>query len=89
LNGAFWIPQVIGGIGFVISGALFTIETQKHCWQPAPSVLGWHIGMWNFVGGIGFTLCPIFGLLGSKNWMLYQSSCSTFWGKSKKPISGI
>ena len=89
LNGAYWIPQVIGGSGFVISGALFMIETQKHWWQPAPTVLGWHIGLWNFIGGVGFTLCPIFGLLGSQNWMLYQSSCSTFWGKSKKRIPAV
>lgn len=86
LTGAYWIPQVIGGMGFVISGALFTIETQQHWWQPAPKVLGWHIGMWNFIGGVGFTLCPIFGLLGSKNWMLYQASCSTFWGKLEMPL---
>lgn len=26
----YWTPQTIGGIGFVISGLMFTIETQKH-----------------------------------------------------------
>lgn len=56
LNGAYWIPQIIGGSGFVISGTLFMIETQKHWWQPAPKVLGWHIGLWNLIGGIGFTI---------------------------------
>lgn len=49
-NCVFWLPQVIGGTGFIISGALFTIETQKKWWLPAPGVLGWHIGMWNFIG---------------------------------------
>ena len=57
LNGAYWAPQVIGGTGFVVSGTLFMIETQKHWWLPAPSVLGWHIGLWNLIGGIGFTIC--------------------------------
>jgi len=44
LNGAYWVPQIIGGSGFVVSGTLFMIETQKHWWEPAPTVLGWHIG---------------------------------------------
>lgn len=52
LNGAYWAPQVVGGVGFVISGAMFTIEVQEHWWVPAPGVLGWHIGGWNLVGGI-------------------------------------
>lgn len=80
LNGVYWVPQVVGGVGFVVSGTLFMIETQKHWWQPAPGVLGWHIGMWNLIGGIGFTLCPIFGFSPS-HWREYQASCSTFWGQ--------
>ncbi|CAD0096018.1 unnamed protein product [Aureobasidium vineae] len=52
-DGIYWTPQVIGGSGFIVSGWLFMIETQKHWWQPAPTVLGWHIGLWNFIGGIG------------------------------------
>jgi len=32
------------------------IETQKHWWQPAPKVLGWHIGFWNLIGGFGSVL---------------------------------
>ncbi|EMC92962.1 hypothetical protein BAUCODRAFT_77390 [Baudoinia panamericana UAMH 10762] len=79
LNGVYWVPQVVGGTGFVISGTLFMLETQKHWWQPAFGVLGWHIGFWNLVGGIGFTLCPIFGF-GTSYWREYQASCSTFWG---------
>ncbi|KAK3092202.1 hypothetical protein LTR53_019650 [Teratosphaeriaceae sp. CCFEE 6253] len=35
------------------------IETQKHWYQPALGALGWHIGLWNLIGGIGFTLCPV------------------------------
>ncbi|KAG9524259.1 hypothetical protein KCU71_g15099, partial [Aureobasidium melanogenum] len=78
-DGIYWTPQVIGGTGFIVSGWLFMIETQKHWWQPAPRVLGWHIGLWNFIGGIGFTLCPAFGYDPS-SWAQYQASCSTFWG---------
>ncbi|KXL44429.1 hypothetical protein M433DRAFT_69482 [Acidomyces richmondensis BFW] len=79
LNGAYWVPQVIGGSGFVVSGTLFMIETQKHWWEPAPTVLGWHIGFWNLIGGIGFTLCPIFGF-STVYWRQMQAACSTFWG---------
>ncbi|WPH02042.1 Hypothetical protein R9X50_00489700 [Acrodontium crateriforme] len=79
INGAYWAPQVIGGAGFVVSGTLFMLETQEHWWKPAPKVLGWHIGLWNLVGGIGFTLCPIFGF-STSHWAQFQAGCSTFWG---------
>ncbi|KAJ9620455.1 hypothetical protein H2203_007661 [Taxawa tesnikishii (nom. ined.)] len=78
LDGIYWVPQVVGGCGFVISGALFMIETQKHWWQPAFGVLGWHIGFWNLIGGIGFTLSPCFGF-DTNHWAQYQAGCSTFW----------
>ncbi|KAK5680291.1 hypothetical protein LTS10_007218 [Elasticomyces elasticus] len=78
LNGVYWVPQVVGGSGFIVSGTLFMIETQKHWYQPAFSALGWHIGLWNLIGGIGFTLCPIFGFSTAK-WRVLQASSSTFW----------
>jgi hypothetical protein len=62
-DGVFWAPQVIGGSGFILSGWLFMIETQKHWWQPAPAVLGWHIGFWNLIGGIGYGLPALFIVL--------------------------
>ncbi|KAF2262784.1 integral membrane protein [Lojkania enalia] len=75
----YWTPQVLGGLGFVISGALFTLETQSHWYKPAFKTLGWWIGMWNFIGGVGFTLCPAFGY-DERSWAQYQASLSTFWG---------
>lgn len=81
LNGLYWIPQIIGGIGFVVSGALFTLETQKYWWLPAPGTLGWHVGVWNLIGGVGFLMCPILGLYaGHSHKAAYQANCSTFWG---------
>lgn len=74
----FWTPQVIGGTGFIISGALFMIETQSRWYKPGFRTLGWHIGFWNLICGIGFTLCPAFGY-SSSSWAQYQSSLSTFW----------
>ncbi|TQS31312.1 hypothetical protein Golomagni_08415, partial [Golovinomyces magnicellulatus] len=39
LNAAFWIPQVIGGSGFIASGLLYMLETQEKWWKPAPHLL--------------------------------------------------
>ena len=54
--GVYWAPQVVGGIGFVISGMLFMLETQKKWYLPAWGTLGWHIGLWNLIGALGFTV---------------------------------
>ncbi|KAF2730808.1 hypothetical protein EJ04DRAFT_555160 [Polyplosphaeria fusca] len=75
----YWTPQVVGGTGFIVSGTLFMIETQSRWWKPAFGTLGWWIGAWNLVGGIGFTLCPAFGY-SEQSWAQYQASLSTFWG---------
>lgn len=79
IDGVYWVPQVVGGVGFILSGGIFMLENQPTWYSPAPALLGWHIGLWNLVGGIGFTLCPIFGFY-PESWGLYQASCSTFWG---------
>lgn len=56
LDGIYWTPQVVGGAGFIVSGILFMLETQKEWWKPAWGVLGWWIGFWNLVGALGFTV---------------------------------
>ena len=75
----YWTPQVVGGLGFIISGTLFMLETQSKWWKPAPRTLGWWIGAWNLIGGIGFTICPAFGY-DTSSWAQYQACLSTFWG---------
>ncbi|KAF2033610.1 hypothetical protein EK21DRAFT_58222 [Setomelanomma holmii] len=75
----YWTPQVLGGLGFIISGTLFMVETQTKWWKPAPKTLGWWIGAWNLIGGIGFTICPAFGY-DEQSWAQYQACLSTFWG---------
>lgn len=75
----YWTPQVIGGTGFIISGTLFMLETQSKWWKPALTTLGWWVGAWNLIGGIGFTLCPAFGY-DTDSWAQYQASLATFWG---------
>ena len=50
LDGIYWVPQMVGGSGFIISGALYMLETQPKWYVPAWEVLGWHIGFWNLIG---------------------------------------
>jgi hypothetical protein len=75
----YWLPQIVGGLGFIISGTLFMLECQSKWYLPAPKTLGWWIGLWNLVGGVGFTICPCFGL-DEASWAQYQAGLSTFWG---------
>lgn len=79
-NGVFWVPQIVGGTGFIVSGILFMIETQEKWYKPAFGVLGWHIGFWNLVGALGFTLCGALGPAYGDSGAQFQSSCATFWG---------
>ena len=80
MNGAYWAPQVIGGTGFIVSGTLFMIEVQPKWYIPAPDVLGWHIGFWNLIGAIGFTLCGALGFGASHPAVEYALTLSTFIG---------
>ena len=79
-DGIYWVPQIVGGSGFIISGTLYMLETQKNWYTPAFGVLGWHIAFWNWVGGIGFTLCGALGPAFGNHGAQYQASCATFWG---------
>ncbi|KAF4995771.1 hypothetical protein FDECE_12689 [Fusarium decemcellulare] len=80
LNGIYWLPQVIGGTGFIVSGALFMLEVQPRWYIPAPGVLGWHIGLWNLIGAIGFTLCGALGFGMTQPGVEYALTLSTFIG---------
>ncbi|KAF4156932.1 hypothetical protein CNMCM6069_006228 [Aspergillus lentulus] len=79
-NGVFWVPQIVGGSCFILSGFLFAIETQPKWYIPAIHILGWHVGFWNFIGGIGFTLCGALGPATANSGVEYQSTLATFWG---------
>lgn len=72
--------QVVGGTGFIISGSLFMLETQKRWYLPALDVLGWHVGFWNLVGAIGFTLCGALGFASSSDPCEIALTWATFIG---------
>ncbi|KAI1752240.1 hypothetical protein F4782DRAFT_502582 [Xylaria castorea] len=79
-NGVYWLPQVVGGVGFIVSGLLFMLETQKTWYTPAFNVLGWHIGFWNLIGALGFTACGALGFANGSDAAAYASDLSTFIG---------
>ena len=79
-NGIFWLPQVVGGTGFIVSSFLFMLETQPKWYIPAPKLLGWHIGFWNLIGAIGFTLCGALGFAIEVDGVEYASTLATFIG---------
>lgn len=79
LNAAYWIPQVVGGSGFIVSSALYMLETQEKWWKPAPRILGWHIAFWNLIGAFGFTLCGALGMAYDNAGAQYQAALATFW----------
>ncbi|KAK9355636.1 hypothetical protein V1523DRAFT_47655 [Lipomyces doorenjongii] len=80
LDGIYWTPQIVGGTGFIVSSALFMLETQQNWYTPAPRSLGWHIGLWNLVGAFGFTICGALGLAYGNSGSQYQATLATFWG---------
>ncbi|KAK7932137.1 hypothetical protein PG985_002849 [Apiospora marii] len=79
-DGIFWLPQVVGGLGFIASGCLFMLEVQPNWHTPAPRVLGWHIGLWNLVGALGFTACGALGFAAGDAAVEYASTLATFIG---------
>lgn len=79
LNAAYWIPQVIGGSGFIVSSSLYMLETQRKWYLPAPHMLGWHIAFWNLIGSVGFTLCGALGMAYGNSGAQYQAGLATFW----------
>ncbi|KAH8917939.1 hypothetical protein BT69DRAFT_1268459 [Atractiella rhizophila] len=80
----YWVPQVIGGSGFIISSILLMLEVQHSLFVPNLRSLGWHIGLWNLIGGTAFTLCGALGIAPTANQNLtgveFESANSTFWG---------
>lgn len=56
------------------------LETQQRWYIPAPNVLGWHVGFFNLLGSVGFTLCGAFGFASSSEACEIALTWSTFIG---------
>lgn len=81
-DATIWTFQTVGSWGFIISAAIFMLETQRKWFIPAPLSLGWQVGFWNFIGALGFEASAVFGYLAqprdvAQRWGTFFS---TFWG---------
>lgn len=87
--GAFWVPQVVAALCFLIASIMFMLETQEKWWRPEPAVLGWWVGLWATIGSIGFELIAIFGIiaLSGHEWADYNANLATIWGSAAYLIS--
>lgn len=57
------------------------LETQPNWYTPSPTTLGWHIGLWNLIGALGFTLCGALGFASGSSQACEEASLwSTFIG---------
>ena len=48
--------QVLGSCCFIAASLLFMLETQPNWWRIQVLNLGWQVGFWNLIGGLGFWL---------------------------------
>lgn len=64
------------------------VEVQKKWYIPAPRMLGWHIGFWNLIGALGFTLCGALGFAADRPGVEYALTLSTFVGSWAFLVSG-
>ena len=80
-RGVYWLTYLVGGVIFVISSVLYMLENQTAWWKPAPHLLGWHIGVWNLIGGIGWTLAASLGYCTSSGCE-YQSELTLIWAST-------
>ncbi|BDA50807.1 hypothetical protein COCOBI_17-0250 [Coccomyxa sp. Obi] len=78
----FWLTQVLGSCCFITAALLFMLETQPNWWHIQPFNLGWQVGFWNLIGGIGFWLSGFFGFwqYPAQIYQKWGTSLSTFWG---------
>lgn len=81
LDGLYYLTYLVGGVFFVISSLLYILETQPTWYTPAPHLLGWHIGVWNLIGSVGWTLGASFGYC-TASWCSYQGSLTLFWASA-------
>ena len=83
--GAYWVPQMVASLCFIIASVIFMLEVQEKWWKPEPTALGWWIGVWAVIGSVGFELIAIWGcmaLYGNYPWATYQSELATIWGSA-------
>lgn len=84
LYGVYYFTYLFGGVLFIISSGFYMLETQPKWYIPAPNLLGWHVGVWNMIGSVGWTIAAAFGYCaqakgGDGGWCEYESQLSLTW----------
>ena len=87
-QGVYFLTYLVGGVFFIISALLYMLENQTKWWKPAPHLLGWHIGLWNLLGGVGWTLAAALGYCTSSGCD-YQSQLSLIWASTSFFIGSL
>ena len=78
LWGLYWLTYLVGGVLFILSSALYMLETQPNWYTPAPHLLGWWVGVWNMTGSVGWTLAASLGYC-NLSGCEYQSDLTLIW----------
>jgi len=86
--GVYYLTYLVGGLLFVFSSALYMLETQEHWYKPAPRVLGWHIGLWNMIGSVGWTYAASLGYC-EQHWCEYQSELTLIWASAAFLVGSV
>lgn len=81
LKGAYFFPYLLGGLLFTVASILYILETQPNWYTPQPFKIGWHVGIWNMIGSIGWTLAASFGYVGT-SWSDYQRELTLIWASA-------
>lgn len=73
------LPTLIGGLCFLVSGLIQAAVTQDKWYIPTPWRLEWHMGFWNALGSLGFSLAGGLPFIGHPA-ALFQATLAIFWG---------
>ncbi|KPI43045.1 uncharacterized protein AB675_1752 [Cyphellophora attinorum] len=76
VTGIMSLPGVYDQLSQAVFG--YMLETQTKWWKPAFQTIGWHIGLWNMIGSVGWTLSAAFGYC-NPSWCEYQSDLTLLW----------
>lgn len=79
--GTYWLAYLIGGIMFMVASVFYMLETQSAWYRPAPHLLGWHIGLWNLIGSVGWTLAASLGYC-TMSWCTWESDLTLIWASA-------
>ncbi|KAK4508430.1 hypothetical protein PRZ48_002168 [Zasmidium cellare] len=89
-NLAYWIPDIVASVGFIVASLLFTLETQDKWYKPQPRILGWWVGSFALLGSVGFEVCAALGpaTYGDEE-IEWQSSIATTWASAAFLIASL